>query len=158
MARLPGKPLQRDGSFTLSRMNSNQPLDRPITFRIEDRLSGIEFCEVHVSLEDFAKAITGQGGIPCRVEVRGLHLVGKRRENKTEQVFVPDGPFETREARAKAAVAEHEVDGWRGRVGDATNSHNRISGGRDEGGYRMRVVFTRWVDEATGLPVASEAE
>ena len=46
---------------------------------------------------------------------------------KTEYVFVPAGPKETREMRALEAVSALESDGWMGHVEDALCARNRVS-------------------------------
>ena len=134
------------GRITISRP-AGYDIDS-ITIEIEDTLSCVPFLSVQVSYANFTKALTGQGYIPCEFETRGLELIGKRREAKTEHVFVPDGSHETRDKRAYNAVKQYEKDGWKGRREDALNFHRRKEA--DAGGVWYEVTFKRHVEDESG--------
>lgn len=131
------------GHVTISRPHGDQC--NYINIEIVDKLSGIQFVECHIEYADFAEAITGLGHTDCNFILRGLDGVGKTRETKSEKVFVPCTTFggERKEAAAKA-IAKYEVDGWVGRVRDATNQH-RITKHTDDG-YYATVHFSRLVE------------
>jgi len=130
------------GNVTISRATSNVENDY-IRIVVRDEESGTQFVTVEVSLAEFAQAITGLGAVPCQLDVRGLHNVGKRREVKRE---VLPALVNAREAdalaRAEAAIAPLEVDGWRGEAGDYLLLSRRKQGD-------VTVVFTRFVDMET---------
>jgi len=128
-------------SITISRPQGNGP--EVIAVSIRDDVSFCEILEAEFSLDNFMRALTGQGSIKGDGEWRIVNL-GKKRETKTVQVLVPDGPWETRNERARVAIAEHEVDGWRGNVSDATNHHRQ--GKKADGGYYYNVDFVRFVE------------
>ena len=112
------------GEITISRPSGTD--DEYISIKIECAKSHVQFVEARVLLAAFARALTGRS-VDCTLEVRGLDKVGMRYEHQRLLVWVPDGPWGEREARAKAAVELCEVDGWKGRVEDALNHHNRRS-------------------------------
>jgi hypothetical protein len=125
-------------SIVITRASSSE--SNVYVLRINDDMSGVVVCEIHMTAEQFAAALTAQhvAGIP--VEWPGAGLIGKVREVKQELVFVRTGSDATEKERVVAAIAAYEVDGWRGRAADATNHH------RHRGGGRYDVTFTRFVD------------
>lgn len=131
------------GKITISRWTSNKEPCHGVRITVEDATSKVEFLEVSLTMEQFALAVTGIGCVPCAIDLRGIENVGKQRETKTEQVFIPDHDLSERDKIAVAAVMKHEVDGWRARREDATNHHNYA--GRVEGGTLQRVHFSRFV-------------
>ena len=111
-----------NSKLTISRVHPNRGADW-IEVTLEDKSSGIQFAEVHISLEEFSKAITGLGALPCEIEVRGLDLIGKKLETKTCTVTFPAG----RTAEMTEDVFKmFEFDGWEARRSDMNNSHNRM--------------------------------
>ncbi len=134
------------GSVTITRVRSNQE-DDFIEVRLEDKRSGITFATAKMTLADFALAVTSLGFVKCDLEVYGLDRVGMVRENKTEQVFVPQTYHRDREL-AQKAISKFEVDGWSGRVEDAMNTHRRVHGKqapKGKNGEWYNVHFTRHV-------------
>lgn len=132
-------------------MKGNITLTRPygddadyIEIQIEDSSSGIHFLSARIGYADFAKLLTGQGYMPCEFELRGIENVGKVTEIKTESVYVPRGDYTSRQQRAETAVAEFEENGWTGRVSNAMNQHNRISGNAE--GEWYTVSYYRFVE------------
>lgn len=117
-----------------------------INIHVEDDQAGVRFLEIVISLENFAKAITGQGGIDCNLKIRALSKVGLIREHKSMRVFVPDHAYSDREEVAGGAVRKAESDGWIGRIDDAHN-HHKIAERTDAGNY-YNVVFIRHVERA----------
>lgn len=126
----------------ISSVSSNKEPFRYIRLRLTDSVSGTTIADVDFSFEEFAKALmssTGQG-----IASWNTQNLGKKRQVKTESVFVPKGEYKSRNERAKAAIAPFEVNGWRGYVNDATNHHRRESS-TSEGDWQT-VSFTRFVD------------
>lgn len=113
------------------------------TIALVDVATGVEVCEIEVSPENMAKALTARL-VDCEFDVRPA-LLGKRREYKTENILVPKGPYVDREKAARAALAPHESHGWRGRVSDALNPH-RYRGGAPDGDW-YTVSFERYVED-----------
>jgi hypothetical protein len=133
--------MELPGKFTISRVQSNVG-DDYIQIQFVEVNSGARFVAARIDLESFALAITGQASLPCDLDIRGLDRLGKKHEVKTEIVSYEGARF-TDDLRvdpaAIAALAPYEVDGWKGRVEDLFNHHNRS-------GPLCRVTFDRWVD------------
>ena len=135
-------------------MKGNIQITRPsygtgkeaICIKMTDESSGIQFLELEIALSDFTKAVTGQGGVEVDFELRHVEKVGMVQQNKTEEVYVPEGDYEMREARAKRALKQYEIDGWKGRVNDCLNMHRRIGPHATKKGSMYSVTFTRHVD------------
>jgi hypothetical protein len=129
------------GKITLGRYQTNYDEPNPIYIQIEDDLSGVTFLKVQLSLENFAKMITGLGYIDCDFELGGLDKVGAKREHKEEIIPVPNN-FSFREDTdlIDKYMKIYEVDGWLGRREDFDNNHNRV-----KGKSAFEVNFTRWI-------------
>lgn len=125
-----------NGHSSISRTTKSQGSDS-IRFRMEDDTSGVTFLEVEMSLEDFARILTGQGHIPCTFELYAQN-VGKTRETKTEIVPLENRYFATDKERQEA-LKPFEVDGWEARQGDISNHHNYTN---SDG---VKVVFMRFI-------------
>lgn len=129
-------------------------LQNYIEVMVEDCASKTIFCVLTFTLEQFAlSAIGNVGNVDCDATLYNLGLIGKRREHKREIVLMPKderGP-KREEAAAVIAVAAHEVDGWKGRAGDATNWHNRKPEYDTDTHYAYEVIYVRYVgaDEET---------
>jgi len=132
------------GTLCISRTSSTHDADE-IEIRFIDEESHVQFATFHISLENFAKALTGLGYVEGKIEYRGLNRVGKISESKTELVHCK--PYGDDKAKYKA-LAEFEVDGWKARKGDIDNHHHYTPHG-------VRVVFFRHT--GTGVAEAQEA-
>lgn len=131
-----------DGRLTITkRSGGGEPY---VCIAVKDDLSRKDICKVEISMEEFAQALFSLAECPCQVEVGDLSVLGKKKEVKTVAVRVKTATANQDPAAVRAALAEHEVDGWQGADADAMNSH-RISG-YDAEGYVARVTFVRWVD------------
>ena len=137
------------GNVTISRVSFSHGEDY-ISIKIVDETSKVHFVEAMLSLQDFALAITGRGFMDCELDVRGLDLVGLQREGKKEPVMVPKGSWDTREERAYAAVRALEVDGWKGRLSDVMNHHNRRADRDTEAAECWMVTYERRVPREAG--------
>jgi len=132
------------GEISLGRKGGGFFEQTPVCIELVDREARVRFLEVHLSLADFAEVLLGHSRVKCDVELRGLNLLGKKREHKTEFVpFLSSDYMERREDAAKA-LAPFEVDGWEGRAADYANSHKRVNMGGVEGAL---VTFIRHVDK-----------
>jgi hypothetical protein len=111
---------------------------QPVRVEVEDTRAGVRFLSLRMTSEALAEALVGSMQVDCEFELGGLQNVGKQSEHKRERV----GPLEwnSTDEEVRAAIAVYEVDGWRGRVEDAHNWHNR----NREGLYE--VSYYRWVD------------
>jgi hypothetical protein len=119
---------------------------------LTDEASGVQFAQVRLTTEEFGQLMRGRGAADCPTEVRGLDLLGKRRESKSEVVeFAIDrlksdwqggNHSLTAPAKkyAKGVLAPFEVDGWEARMSDLTNHHRRV------GQNGVEVTFVRYVD------------
>jgi len=134
----------RNGRLSISRVSGGGE-HAHIRIELVDENSGVHFLDASLSMKDFALAITGQGDLPVAFTLRGMELVGKVREHKVVEVEVAAGNWESRELRARAACAMHEVDGWLARWEDALNWHNSIRSSVSHGPSVYRVVYERFV-------------
>lgn len=129
------------GRFSISRPRGAAECDY-IEVEIVDESSGVRFLQVQVKYADFALALTSLE-VGCKYELHGAEDVGKVRETRYEEVFIPDSIFfGDRESLAQVAVEALE-SGWVGNVQDALNHHKEIR--REEGGRVQRVLYTRLV-------------
>lgn len=113
-----------------------------IHIEVTDESSRIKFLSAEVKYADFALALTGLG-VTCEFRLRGAENVGKTRETKRVDVFVPFSDFTNRKEVALEAVRAVEQDGWVGRWRDALNHHNLRETLGD--GNTYEVVYTRLV-------------
>ena len=110
-----------------------------VNISVRDLVSGCEVLDAEIPYEQFVDGLMhGTGYMEADWRIDNL---GKKLEVK-EEVVSYSADWKDRVANAIAAVAEHEVDGWKGRAGDATNHHR--SSIRDDT-VRASVVFTRHV-------------
>ena len=88
--------MELEGSITISR-NSNDEV--AIEFR--DELSRVRFVKARMGLEEFSQALFGLSGIEVTLEVRGLELVGLKRENQEYSFPMPENMTGNRKEVAK---------------------------------------------------------
>ena len=131
------------GSVIISRCSGSAVDDTPIHITVDDEISRCRVLEIYMSLEEFAKAITGSYG-DAKIEHFPKSPIGMKAENKTE--IVPFDSYQDKEKDINAALKPFEVDGWKARRSDMTNGHCRVKNGQ-------RVVFFRHVDPKTDKPV-----
>jgi len=115
-----------------------------IRIECQDAGSAMRVVGIEIGLEDFSRAITGQGDVYCEFEFsrEAWARVGKVRQY--EQRFIPQ-PEEYRPTAYEIAahLARYEKDGWRGNPEDVTNPHRHR-------GKEVEVAFERWVDPPGG--------
>lgn len=128
---------QLKGHITISRPRG---LDSEhISIQMQDALSGTTFCQVRMSLAEFAQCLTGLGYSDCEFDFYPGN-VGKKLESKTELVEL--GTSYTVDEK-EAAIAKFEVDGWIGYQKDVGNYHKR-----SKNGDFWRVNYHRYVEAA----------
>lgn len=71
-------------AITISRDSSDT-----IRLRVFDNAASVEFVDARLTLEDFARALTGQAYIASVVDVRGLDVVGKVKIVEARKVLRP---------------------------------------------------------------------
>ena len=131
--------LELPGSIEIARDSRGE-----FTIRIQDERSRWLVCDVTLTAEQFAGAITNRNE-KCRLRYFGSPNIGKRHEGKRELVQLPPLGFEAHrgevftQALAEAA-APLEVDGWQHSSESVFNHHKKKPGGYE-------VSFDRWVDE-----------
>lgn len=126
MKQLPGK-------ITISRVSGSSEYIRIV---VVDEKSGCEIVEARLEFDEYARALTGEGRVNCRLRYNETSLIGKTKQ--TKRVVVPCSPEERRDADLGKLLAPFEVDGWIGRIADLTNPHNREGDG-------YSVIFERWI-------------
>lgn len=130
------------GRITISRTSGNREM---IVIGITDWDSMAKFVEAEMTLEDFARCVTGHHS-PCELEVRQLEQVGKEIQSKTEYVLL--SPQAT-PASIRLAVQAYEVDGWIGNDSDAKNHHHYIPTKNRDDKHCYAVGYRRWVEKET---------
>ena len=111
------------GSILIGKVSSNKEPYHYMHIQIRDEESGCIVVELEMSMEAFAKSITG-GNSPCDIPFfNDSGNIGKIHEYKEE--VVPLG-FQYTEDEKTDAIAIFEVDGWKGRREDLGNMHRRI--------------------------------
>ncbi len=131
------------GEMTLSRVTSNTE-DDYITLTVVDRASRSHFFKARLSLEGFARMLTGRGNVEVDLEVFTAKL-GMRREHKTVFLPVPTDYLqgEAWEVFYLPLLEKIEVDGWSARQEDIDNNNKRKLS--KDGMWRVEVVCERWV-------------
>lgn len=142
------KELPCEISFSISQ--SHDKLLPQIT--IVDRLSRTIICKAELSFEDYAKAVlTSRHAVRGVVSFNDDGTVGKKRESKTEIVWIPSliGHAERMSEVAKH-LKPYEVNGWKAYLDDALNSNNWTKGPKqvdiDCDGHWTKISFYRYVE------------
>lgn len=104
------------GKITISRITSTDPRGSRVRISLEDENSRIGFVELDIGFKQFGMALAGLSSQPCDIFLRGLELLGKKHENKTEFIRLPrksnveyevrwrDKPFGARTRNLELAV------------------------------------------------------
>lgn len=131
--------MKLNGQITISRLaHKNIGDNNAIHIEIIDKTSGVLFVTAKLTLSDFALAVTGLGLIKCTLDINGLDVVGRQRQEKKE--FIPL-KINANDDELAAAIKPLEVDGWIGLIDNTKNYHKYD---RDRGGYI--VSFLRYVE------------
>ena len=97
----------------ISHYTSNRPPYRGVTLEVIDETSGIHFVELELTHEQLGRVL-GSMSVECDGEVRGLNLVGMKRE--TASIKIPRKKELYKEDQLRKYLEEqakpYEVDGW----------------------------------------------
>lgn len=99
------------GSVTISRRSGSREKDT-IAITIGCESSRTEFAELILSLEDFAKALTGQGWVKGKLKTRALDHVGKVMLTEHLEFPFDTSDWKDREERACKEVDQFVPEGW----------------------------------------------
>ena len=77
------------GKLTISRPSFGSDKE-VIAISVIDKDAVVEFLEIEIDLDEFARCITGLSNIDCNFETRYLEVVGKKREQDTIQFKISD--------------------------------------------------------------------
>lgn len=131
------------------RIGIHRDSDDEVRIELTDRDSGMQFFRGSMTLEDFARAVTGQPEVPCQsVLIRGLDRLGLVQEVKTERVGVTKGyAYSSKDFAAdhRTWCAPYEVDGWQADIDERFNHHRSA-------GQTYLTYFRRWVRKTEEKP------
>lgn len=133
------------GHISISRTTSSHE-DDFINLELTDQSSRTRFVSGRIDMKDFAKLITGMGGIEIDLEVGGLDLLGKKHEVKSEDIAI--GPYPTGsdfKTFMLPLVAPHEVNGWKASAYDIKHMNDHHLSDLPGGKYTYTVNFHRYV-------------
>lgn len=131
-------------SIRISRTTSSQKPYDSMTIIVTDDASHLNVLEMRLSMEDFAKCITGMSlhSIPAEIEEGDFRTaLGKERQTKTEHIPVFKRDF----SKVQKAAKLYEKDGWISNVPSADPYAHRAWGTDAEGNITYAVDFVRWV-------------
>lgn len=125
-----------------------------VSIRVEDDDACARALEIRLSLEEFANCVFGLACCKCEFDLNtNTNVMGKKRQHKTVQVFVPANTPTNRDGFRAAAlrqlVSEYEDNGWEGHDEDCNNHHNctRQEPPKGKKGNWYNVHFVRWVEK-----------
>jgi hypothetical protein len=137
----------------ISHYTSNKPPYRGVTLEVIDELSGTHFLQLELTHEQLGRVL-GSMGVDCEGEVRGLDLVGLKRETEHFQIPRKKGVGYDKDAVRKYLVKyakPHEVDGWKVAIDSALSTQQN-----DPTHYHLHK--TRWVPVPEAQTVRAEVE
>ncbi len=121
------------GNITISRTSHDR-----ILIEVAEGRSRCRAILVSIGCEEFGRAVTGMGFVPCLIEhFNDSNRIGMQREHKSVGIVPP--PYTATEGECKDRLAPFEVDGWEGSIADLKNRRNDVKDGT------RRVLFVRWV-------------
>lgn len=145
-----------EGALTISRTHRSGDGPDTINIRFEDRTSSIEFASIVVSLEGFAKAITGLSFVEGELTVNRLDAVGKKYETKKDKRFIGEVEYNTvcdavtYDKRSDALVGwlrkYHSEEDWE--ISGYLGSRGSVERDFDRGGWWLNFTRFRYVDVA----------
>lgn len=110
------------GKISISRWSG--PDGPGIGIRIQDELSGIEFVDADMTIEEYGLLISGLASRPIEMEVRGLQNVGKKRIHEKRHASISEeflkangyaryGDHKTKTKTYEQYIDEHlQQEGW----------------------------------------------
>lgn len=128
------------GKIRISLVNGDE--ETPVRITLVDDSSNCHLLEIKMTLTEFSAAVL------CNMNLSCLYLLeedcprGKKREVKTVSIVVQGKSYHSKE-NIRQAISVYEVDGWKGRDSDATNSYN-ITNYCDQY-YEVSITFIRFI-------------
>ena len=83
------------------------------TFEVVDATSGVRFLSFEMNTEDYCAALGRQSYITIDMDIRGLDLIGKKKELKPLKLPVNSYELRNDKERLMSLIEPHLVDGWR---------------------------------------------
>lgn len=112
-----------------------------VEIMLHDSDASVTFATVEMTPQQFCQALSRLMHTKCKIEVRGLDLVGKKME-VDNLIFPIDGGYRDREA-ALAAVFKHCPKGWEPDL--SFNSQDSFP--LKDGQQYAKTAIRRWVDK-----------
>ena len=139
-----------DGQLTISKVSSSNG-EKLIRIEVKDNKSRCIVIEVRCDLLSFAEAITGLAYVDCKIEFNDSGIIGKEHQVKDETITFPCHRYQCKNEEdwlliVEGVLAPYEMEGWKGRVEDADNTHKRI-GKIPKKGFTSMIRFERYVEE-----------
>lgn len=107
--------MKHKAALTISRPSYSNGKQK-ISISVEDVDAVIDFLEIEIDLDEFARCITGLGMAKCEMEVRGLKNVGKKRESMDIVFEMPDVDYNKKLETAQRLAKEAAPEGWESSV------------------------------------------
>lgn len=155
-----------EGKITISRWSNTIEGEKQIHIVIEDGVSGVRILEFAMSLEDFAKALTGQGYVPGdldlyreNVQYAGMKRIHKQVVVKTTRTqrnaYFTLKRDDDRSELLASILKPYEKDGWTGQGSYLFNHHYAVGSMM----IAYQVPFTKFVtpEEAEAYNKPKEA-
>lgn len=114
--------------------------EEKISIEVRDEKSRIQFLELEINLDDFAKCLTGMSCCPADMQVRNLRAVGKVKETTTKKLLMSGC---SKDAAKKLAVANCP-EGWKTDMYFGSKSSIIFEGGE----YFANAKYYRYVEDS----------
>ena len=130
-----------DARISIGRVTSNVESDY-INISIYDNNSSLYILDIKLSLEEFAKTLTGMAHVMCQAEYNDSENIGKIRQIKEVVVKIKHEDYAAIEhEKFKQAVAHLETDGWTANHHEYKTQYSK----RKVGDNLFQIPFERWV-------------
>ena len=127
------------GKITISRRSDDS--DDTVGISFHDEKAVITFAEATLSLEDFARALTGIARTDCVIRINGVENVGKVREIKDFSASLPGPSYKLKRGEIRGIAEEACPKEWE--VFDSFNRRGMFF--VKDGIHYVRFTITRWV-------------
>lgn len=133
------------GTLTISRDSREI-----VQVRITDQLSGVRFAEIHMTLSDFALAVTGMAFVEGTLLYRGLDSVGKKKVIESREAMYSGTSYDRAELESWL-VENHQEAGWA--IDPALRSQGSVS--THDGKTILRYSVHKFIDVDAELAQAA---
>lgn len=83
------------------------------TIEIEDREANTRFVKIELTVEQLSMALSSQSYVPCKIEVSGLDIVGKKHECESFEFEIPNNLASSKYEDELQKIAQSKLkDGW----------------------------------------------